>query len=331
MSLPAVNWRYVGNAAFGSATVAAVLDALYTLGTAVVYADGSARTPGTGSAGTYSRYQNAGTTEAVYLTPATTTALNARIILAGYAVAPAPVPTMATPDVAATNTLLISMNKNSGAFASYNAALPFTAGQFFGYWRVWTTAVGIGSVDLYECTEGIWVVVRNTTGAATYHCAAGALLDPESTAALDAESDGRLYGVWTTGSGGVADNNFIFPNASASRVPWNHDGAANNVHAATFVPGAGTLATHTPMTTPQNFTAGAPSTTYLRTRSGRYGRLMSPSVMTVSSPNVVGSMRGVGIFTNAIHGQRQVDGVTTIGYMVGPQSTATQQCYILVY
>ena len=123
MSLPAVNWRYVGNQTFAAATVASALDALYTLGIKTTYADGSARTPGSGSAGTYSRFQATGVTQSVYLTPSVTTALNQRIILSGYTgTAPTPGGTPATPDTMAADNIFISLNKNSGAFASWNAA-----------------------------------------------------------------------------------------------------------------------------------------------------------------------------------------------------------------
>jgi len=64
MSLAALNWRYVGSAGFATATVATVLDAVYTLGLSVTYADTTTRTPGSGSAWTWSRYQNVSVTEA---------------------------------------------------------------------------------------------------------------------------------------------------------------------------------------------------------------------------------------------------------------------------
>ena len=93
MSLAPLAWRYVGAQAFASATVASALDALFTLGGAATYDDATTRTPGSGSAWTWSRYQNAGTTEACYATPPTDT-LGLRVILAGAAsavfLAPAP-------------------------------------------------------------------------------------------------------------------------------------------------------------------------------------------------------------------------------------------------
>ena len=330
MSLPAPNWRYVGNQTFAVASVAAALDALYTLGTAVLYADGSVRTPGSGSAGTYSRFQSAGVTQSVYLTPTLLTALNQRIILSGYTgAAPVPGGTPATPDTMAADTVFISINKNSGAFASWNAALPFTTGSFFGYWRVWPTTAGAGSVDLYECTEGVWIVFRNSTGAATYQCGAGALIDPESADLLDAESDGRIYGCWTTGSGGAASSDLV--QGGANRTPFNHAVAASGTHNGVFTPGAGTL-----ITASRNLFYGLipPSPTYFRTRSGRFGRANSIVVnATAAAPsdNVLGALRGISYCSNATLGQRQVDGATTVGYIVSGQASTSGSAFLLLY
>jgi hypothetical protein len=337
MSLPAVNWRYVGNAPFAVASVAAALDALFTLGTAILYADGSVRTPGSGSAGTWLRYQNTGVTESLRCNPATNT-LAQQIILGGYAAAsvPSPLPTMASPDTSAADVVMISLNKNSGAFATWNAALPFTSGQFFGYWRAWATSNGIGSVDLYECTEGVWIVWRNSTGASTFHAFAGAGIDPESpNTTLDAESDGKLYGVWTTGAtNATTTSGFSTVAASTARAPWNHSATANTGnHAAIFTPGAGTLITVCPSIV-MSGTLHPPSTTSFKTRSGRFARAAAFIVgANVSSPNdpIFGSVRGVAYSGNAALGQRLVDGATTVGYFVGATATASDQSYLLVY
>ena len=167
-------WRYVGSTSTG-ATTATWLDALFTLGTKATYYDGSTRTPGTGQAGTYSRYQNSGVTEAVYATPATDT-LNVRHIWAGASSTPSPTPTMATPDVWANDRVFVSINKNSGAFNAYNAANPFTSGDFFGYWTAaWQTSLGAGTLYLYECERAAYVVV--TIGTDTRHHCVGSFVD----------------------------------------------------------------------------------------------------------------------------------------------------------
>ena len=66
---------------------------------------------------------------------------------------------MASPDSAATNTLMCNVVKNAGAFDAWNAAAPFTSGDAFGYWRCWPTSAGTGTVWLYEGTEAVAVFV----------------------------------------------------------------------------------------------------------------------------------------------------------------------------
>ena len=101
MSLATANWKYVGTASFASGTVHAVLTAVHTLGTAVTYADTTARTPGSGSAWTWQQYLNGGAIEAEHANPPTDT-LAQRVILAGQASGGVKTPTMAAPDTAAT-------------------------------------------------------------------------------------------------------------------------------------------------------------------------------------------------------------------------------------
>jgi hypothetical protein len=52
MALPTLNWKYVGALNHVVSSINSALDAVYTLGTSVTYADGSPRVPGTGSAWT---------------------------------------------------------------------------------------------------------------------------------------------------------------------------------------------------------------------------------------------------------------------------------------
>jgi hypothetical protein len=262
MSLSPLAWRYVGAQAFGAATVAAVLDALYTLGTAVTYADATTRTPGSGSAWTWSRYQNASVTEACYATPPTET-LGLRVILAGAASLPSPSPTMATPDAAGANVLNCNIVKNAGSFASWNAASPFTSGQTFGYWRVWATAAGVGTVRLYEGTEAVLVLIE-TASAATYGAILGAILDSESTDLVsDSESDGKLYGIITSGTS--ANISGVIHTTSQF---LDHSTTTSQHHAGIFTPGGSTL-----LTMNRRIQANvAMTTTGLKTRAGRFVR-----------------------------------------------------------
>ena len=323
MSLSPLAWRYVGAQSFASATVASALDALFTLGGAATYADGTTRTVGSGSAWTWSRYQNAGTTEACYATPPTDT-LGLRVILAGAAAPPSPVQTMASPDVAAAGTMHTNIIKNAGSFSSWNGASPFTSGQTFGYWRFWASSSGAGTVRLYEGTEAVLVLI-STGGGNIYAVFLGALLDSESPdVTSDAESDGKLYGMITTGP-----TNFIVSNLNTAAAFLDHSVTNNQNHAGIFTPGGSALLTMN-RRAPAN---AALSTTSLKTRSGRYVRAPYDYRSTASAPNDVslGRLREISMFADGKTGTRLVSGQTTIGYLVSGSTSVDQDAVILAH
>ena len=323
MSLSPLAWRYVGAQSFASATVAAALDALFTLGGAVTYDDATTRTPGSGSAWTWSRYPNGGTTEACYATPPTDT-LGLRIILAGAAAPPSPVQTMAVPDVAAAGTMHTNIIKNAGSFSSWNGASPFTSGQTFGYWRFWASASGAGTVRLYEGTEAVLVLISASNGN-IYAVILGALLDSESPdTTLDAESDGKLYGMITTGP-----TNVIGSSMNTAAAFLDHSVTNSQNHAGIFTPGGSALL---PMNrrAPAN---AALSTTSLKTRSGRYVRAPYDYRSTAAAPNDVslGRLREISMFADGKTGTRLVSGATTIGYLVSGSTSVDQDAIFLAH
>lgn len=323
MSLAPLAWRYVGAQSFAAATVAAALDALYTLGLATTYADTTTRTPGSGSAWTWSRYQNAVVTEACYARPPTDT-LGLRVILAGAAVAPVPAQTMAVPDVAAAGTLYATLVKNAGAFASWNAAAPFTSGQAFGYWRFWASASGAGTVRLYEGTEAVLVLISASNGN-MYAVILGALLDSESPDLVsDSESDGKLYGMITTGP-----TVFIGSSMSTAAAFLDHSVTASQYHAGIFTPG-GTALLPMNRRAPAN---AALTTTSLKTRSGRYVRAPYDYRSTASAPNdaSLGRLREISMFADGKTGTKLTNGATTIGYIVSGSASVDQDAIILAH
>jgi len=323
MSLAPLAWRYVGAQAFASATVASALDALYTLGLATTYADATTRTPGSGSAWTWSRYQNASVTEACYATPPTST-LGLRVILAGGATLPSPSPTMASPDVANANVINVNVIKNAGSFASWNAASPFTSGQTFGYWRAWATAAGAGTVRLYEGTEAV-LVLFETASATAYGAILGAILDPESPdVTSDAESDGKIYGIITSGTAANISGSI---NTTAQFL--DHSTTASQNHAGIFTPGGSALL----VMNRRAVATVAPSTTSLKTRSGRYVRAPYDYRSTAVAPNdaSLGRLREISAFADGKTATRLTSGATTIGYLVGGSSSTDVDVVILAH
>ena len=330
MSLAAVNWRFVGSSSFAIADVNNVLDALFALGTALVYADGTTRTPGVGSAGTYTRVIVADG-RSVVINPAVNT-LNQRIIYAGATLGgTVGTPMMSTVDTSATNGLMCGVAKNAGAFTAWNTAGPtgpFTSGQFTGYVRSWLFGGGIGSVYLYESTEGVLVEVLTASGASGWVTGGGALVDPETTDVLDAESDGKVYGVSTSGSAAIAGTTWLSGGASTTAALFANNVTSGTSHFYTFVPGSGTL--YTTRLAVNFITTG--TSTGLKTRSGKYGRfgLFCQGSTATPNDNIVGTLRGITGFFGAT-GTKQVDGATAIGYVLGPKSTAQHEAFLLVH
>ena len=322
MSVEHLTWRYVGAQSFVSATVAAVLDALYTLGTKTTYADSTTRTEGSGSAWTYTgnRYQNGGTTEALYPSPPTST-LGGRILLAGAATLPTPNPTPASPDSAAANVLMGNVVKNAGAFSTWNAASPFTSGQTFGYWRIWATSSGTGSVYLWEGKDALMIQI--TAGSSVVGWIGGAIGDPNSTDSLDAETDEKVYGQITTGSAAGMAVDFGSNNNSF----LGHSATASSYHAGIFQPGSSTILTAAPRGRSQN----TQTTTSLRLRSGKYARVPIDYRFTAGAPNdgFAFRLRDIMWFSDAQSGQKQTNGGTTIGYIAAASATVAQDALML--
>ena len=246
MPLPSLNWRRLSPVAVAATNVNAMMDALFTAGTATTYADGSARTPGTGSAWTWSRDTTnalqAGATTAAYASPPLATALNQRIIWAGSINAPTALPVLnagGVSDTSAANVVYCSVAKNTGAYNNWNSSTPFTSGQFLGFARssVAVATAAWTSMSMWESQEAVavqWTRVAPNITTSINIC--GAFMDPGATA--NGESDGRIYGITTTGSNNYTAASGIW--SSAADAVFVDSGLADRSRFATFVPGAAT-------------------------------------------------------------------------------------------
>jgi hypothetical protein len=136
---------------------------------------------------------------------------------------------MISPDTfaSAASQLLISHQLGAGAFTTWNSATPFTNARFMGYTRAMTTPTAFSSAAacIYETQETIIVEIL-TSGTGVQFALAGAIYDPETTAAAAAETDGRRYGVVVCGGALVAN----FLGSAANGTMWVHNGTANNAH-----------------------------------------------------------------------------------------------------
>lgn len=363
MSLEHSNWRYVGNTGLLSpVNIDAIMDALYVLGTSETYADGSVRTPGSGSAGTWNRYQNAGVTEAVYVTTATDT-LDSKIIIAGSSSTPSPSPSMCSPDSWATNSLNVGIAKNSGVFASWNAVTPFTSGQFSGYWRFLGSRVSstLGNTGyavtgyLYESKDSVAFALVETGANSSSSYAngfmAGALFDSESDTD-DTESDGKIYGLMTSGHYGsitlaavstssmwnlnhFSNANFRANLGNDAYKPFmvNHATAAGGPHAGVFSRGSSSAVltvqmAYYPLDTTSNPSNLQITSASMKTPSNKYVRI--PMIYRyINSNNMLGRLREVSLFQRGMIPQRHMNGSSTVGYLFCCSNTETADAVLL--
>jgi hypothetical protein len=295
MPNPTLNWKALAPVAVGGGgTIDELLDAIYTALGAATYDDASGRTPGAGSAWTVSRFQDTGTTEAVYATPPVD-GLNVRAIIAGFN--GAKTPTMRAPDSWLSDCLLVSLNKNSGAFNAWDDAAPFTTGEFFGYWKTSAAGKTWTQVRVYESQEGLIVACKNDLNH-WWNLAVGAVMDPLSADALDAESDGRVYGMFSQGSAGTTGRGAAVWTSTGNDTFWYHHTGGHNPHGGHFTPGAGTIVTGGKVGT--NI---APDTQKFLKPSGR---LVLAEIHIVGTRHL-GRLRGIYMIRDAQMGQK-IDG-----------------------
>jgi hypothetical protein len=321
MSLPLLNWKFVGTKTVAKPALAGglligslpyTLDAIYQLGALTTYADGSARVPGTGSAWTWAQDGSGGSCVATYGVPATVTAVGMKYILAGNAVTGGY--TKLTPDTGVTTgNLLIGMNRSSGAYAGAGAwALPApftTASSFSGYYRFvispFPTNPGIDTVSMWECQEACVIQVTTFIGT-SYSAQFGALYDPLTyTPGVTCETDNRLYGMITGGStvGSALLSSTVVTEQAYAATP-----ATSNPRAGYFLPGT--------ITVDKVFRGGSwtPSTTFVNP-AGRLAQY--PFWAQNSVGQFIGAARNFFIVRDAPMQSTMASGGAVIGYTAG--------------
>lgn len=322
MSLAALHHRKLTTATAASNGVVDMLNAIWAAvqPSVTTYTDGTTRVFTSGGTGwTWTRYQNAGVTEALYASPPSGS-LAQRIIIAGATTTPTPSPTMNI-DTYLANRLHIGINKNSGAFASWNAALPFTSGQWSGYVQIATNAptapVGF---SIYESEETIEIGVLTGSAGAMYGAGAGALIDPDTGDAADGESDGRIYGVWTCGSSTLASTML---NAAIVNVFMGHGPSATNSHFLTFSPGTGTMVATLRETVLNAQTAA--------NRTTRLGKFPATVMYAVCAANWCGRIREMRLIRQATFGQRVDASGVNKGYVFASSTLTAGDSVLMEY
>jgi len=326
MALSTLNWKLLPPQVVTVNNVNSILDNFYAMGISTTYADGSARTPGSGSAWTWGRdttnaFQT-GATTALYGTPPVD-AISHRVCMAASTNAGATSKQFI--DAYVSNTLMIGTAKNAGVYGNWtNATTPFTTGDFTGFVHSGrgTAAVTVSTVYMWESQECIAIQMIHSTGTVS-EAWAGAFIDPLSSNSLNAESDGRLYGVMTTGSGAVAVS---ARNTSSTTGGFWHLVTSTTAHCGVFVPGSATVQTAFKGTIGTNNTVFSST---LTSKNGDIPRLPIPMAYSVS-PFFAGQLRQIYMTRNAATTGLtwSLSGVAQ-GYILTSSSVASSEAYVV--
>lgn len=365
MSLPKTQWRYLGVVSCSAATTTTIIDGIYNLGLGTTYPDGSARTPGSGSAGTYNLVSS-GTTRVLHIDPSVRT-INNKIVLcadtAGINTSSTRLPNGASrlPTIATGETgfvadkgggywhfrneytgndtiyqgskiIFSTIIKNPGNYSHWTAVNPFTSGSFYGYYKTLvTTSSGFtGNVYVYESSDCLAVAF---VGSQNYFLLAGAIIDPESPdTTLDSESDGKLYGMIKgtfTSTWGVD----AFTNTNTT-LNYSLVGLRNVETVSVFQPGTSSILRMIPMTwTSPISTTFATNATLLPsaamfTRSGRLVKIPI-TYRSLTSGHTLGRLRDIYLFSNSRLPRRLMNGNVPLGYVFGPSDSSDVNCLFL--
>lgn len=326
-----------------------ILDAIYTAGTSAVYADGSTRVLGTyaapnvgqvplaagptlpasGFAWTWNfdatTSTSGGQKTACYAVPASG-ALNQQIIVMGI---PSTVSIVGSTfkqfvDVRSNASVYAGVAKNSGLYQSFQNATPFTVGDFTGFAACTNLAptAGITLLLMWESAECVVFQLREGANSGQVTATVmGAFIDPLSVNLANAETDGRLYGVSTTGS--VANVPATWLVAGTGGAPFTHGVSSGNAHFGTFNPGLGTLVT---MTRGQTFTPSSAFTS----RNGDLPQIPYQLVGSVSGA-YIGQLRQMFVTRDSLTGIGWEALGVQKGYLFAASTLAATDAMLLTY
>jgi len=314
MSLETLSYKYIGKFIAPAATVSGNMSAISTAFSTTTYADGTSRVLGSGVAWTPFAQLSAGNTLAVSLTPVTST-LGQKIVYAGGG---GGTPTMVSPDTYANTRINFGLCKNAGNFNSWADANPYSAGQFSGYTAL-STGTALVAIHAYECKDSVFVIGETSTGN-MYFSHAGAIIDPESSNASAAESDGKIYGLFTSGYTAVGGTPNWYNNFGANSF-LSHGATAGQSHAYIMNFGAST----TTAVKRSNVLLTSPSTaTILKNSVSEFVRL--PIYIEIGGSTFYGRLREVFMFgTGLSHTKLTVSSLVS-AYILGASTVTTSEC-----
>ena len=329
MPLTTLGWKLVGTQTLTTPGIAAALDAIYTLGTATTYADGTTRTPGSGSAWTWTRQQIGGITEACFGAMPYTNPETIRFVVAGSATARTY--TLCSPDTVAslTNALLFAMNRGASSVTGnwYDANGAYGSGSS-GFWRGARpyTTIAFDKLTMYENAEEVTIFVSRASDGST-----GAFgmwsLDPKDTAASAAESSGRRWMMWGSGSSANPSTSFLndyFITTSSGFV--THGTSQAYGHCGIFLVGSNTVTAVSRTVGPLGASAFPVG---WQTTGGKLP-LVQDVVIGGANGAAAGVWRACAYTRQAVGLTTWLDGTTVKGYFLGTSTTTATQGLLLL-
>jgi hypothetical protein len=313
MSLAALSHKYIGRFTLPAQTPSGSFSAINSALTSTTYADGTSRSAGTDVAWSCTL---AASTAAAILSPASSS-LGQKIICAGGA---AGSPTMLTPDAYSSTKFFIGLAKNAGSYVSWSNANPFSAGQFSGYYGgPGPAAAATSYVHIYETIDTIWIV-HETAAGSLYYTVGGAILDSESSNSSCSESDGKLYGIMTSG-GSAAE--IAHQGAGTSGLLY-HTTANAQAHCAIFSPGTSTMLAMER----QNVNYNVTNSSTFKNLAGEFVR--QPIFFEKDGGGTwYGRFREVLAFPNSLSNTKFTLSSVVNGYILGSSTTATSNTILL--
>jgi hypothetical protein len=318
-----------------------LLNGIFSLFDTSSYADGTARVTGSGVAWSFYRTSSVdsgsvlGPTAVVYGYPPTMSVMSQSVIFAGSASAPTiSLPAMTTNASFVANALYMRVQHqanwsqyrswlsgsifNSGSSGVNTGSLARTGSGFAPI--IGASVYSIGTINAWECGEAVAIACHTTSSTATatalsFGGIAGAFIDPESTdTTVDAEVDGRIYAVAT--SGVVIGLTFL----SLTTDFLNHNATAGSSKFVFIQP-----------TTDNKIILNLLETrtiTYLTT-SNRGSLISFPLYVKDATNRFIGRLREIEAIRNSVSGYVLRTSSSDLGYALGSSNAAAANAVML--
>jgi hypothetical protein len=154
----------------------------------------------------------------------------------------------------------------------------------------------------------------------------GAFVDPAATSASSAESDGRVYSIISTGNAAAMSATWL--SGAASIGPFRGTSAGGDSRFYQFLPGGSGVRVLRPI----GVSAAGAVTASLVSPNGEFPTVPQFHFYDNTSNAVyLGYLREIYTTRAARLGQKWTNGLTTVGYILAPQTQADAQACVLMF